>query len=156
MPMQRTVVLLKPDALQRALVGEIIARLERKGLKLVGLKMMKATDVLLDEHYAHHKNKPFFADLKKFMMSSPLVCMLWEGQDAIQVVRIMAGATNGRDADLGSIRGDYSISQSANLVHVSDSEEAACEEEKRFFAKDEIFEYESAISPYLYSKDELK
>ena len=154
--MQRTVVLLKPDALQRALVGEIIRRFERKGLKLIGIKMIRATEELLSEHYAHHVDKPFFADLKRFMMSSPIVCMLWEGIDAVLVVRKMTGATNGRDADLGTIRGDYCNSTSANLIHVSDSAESANAEEKRFFKKDEIFDYESAVLPFLYSEDEIK
>ncbi|MBI2327905.1 nucleoside-diphosphate kinase [Candidatus Curtissbacteria bacterium] len=152
--MQRTVVLLKPDALQRGLVGEIIHRLERKGLKLVGLKMIAASEALLDEHYAHHKDKPFFAELKRFMMSSPLVCMLWEGIEAVEVVRKMAGATNSRQADMGSIRGDFSVSGSANIIHASDSVETAKVEEERFFEKDEIFEYETVLSPFLYGKDE--
>src|SRR3989337_1684543 len=136
--MQRTVVLLKPDTLQRGLVGEIIHRFERKGLKLVALKMMAASDALLEEHYAHHKDKPFFAGLKKFMMSAPLVCMVLEGKDAISVVRKMAGVTNGREAEYGTIRGDFSISQSNNIVHVSDSEEAAKEELHRFFTDADI------------------
>jgi len=103
--MQRTVVLLKPDSIQRGLIGEIIHRFERKGLKLVGLKMMAVSDALLEEHYAHHKDKPFFAGLKKFMSSAPIVCVLLEGKDAVSVVRKMAGLTSGREAELGSIRG---------------------------------------------------
>src|SRR4030066_1929960 len=99
--MQRTVVLLKPDTLQRGLVGEIIHRFERKGLKLVALKMMAASDALLEEHYAHHKDKPFFAGLKKFMSSAPIVCMLWEGIDAVLVARKMAGSTNKGDGEMG-------------------------------------------------------
>src|SRR4030042_4821509 len=99
--MQRTVVLLKPDALQRGLVGEIIHRFERKGLKIVALKMMTVSDALLEEHYAHHKDKPFFATLKTFMSSAPIVCLLVEGLDAIAVCRKMAGATSGREAELG-------------------------------------------------------
>ena len=152
--MQRTVVLLKPDALQRGLVGEIIHRFERKGLKLVGLKMMAVSDALLEEHYAHHKDKPFFAGLKKFMSSAPIVCVLLEGIDAVNVVRKMAGLTSGREAELGSIRGDFSMSTSANIIHVSDTEAAAREEETRFFEKDEIFDWESAVAPYLYGEDE--
>ena len=152
--MQRTVVLLKPDALQRGLVGEIIHRFERKGLKLVGLKMMAVSDALLEEHYAHHKDKPFFAGLKKFMSSAPIVCVLLEGIDAVNVVRKMAGLTSGREAELGSIRGDFSMSTSANIIHVSDTEAAAREEETRFFKKDEIFDWESAVAPYLYGEDE--
>src|SRR3972149_4704884 len=125
--MQRTVVLLKPDSIQRGLIGEIIHRFERKGLKLVGLKMMTVSDAVLEEHYAHHKDKPFFAGLKKFMSSSPIICMLLEGIDAITVVRKMAGETNSRRADIGSIRGDFSMSTSANIIHVSDSLAAARE-----------------------------
>ena len=131
--MQRTVVLLKPDSIQRGLIGEIIHRFERKGLKLVGLKMMAVSDALLEEHYAHHKDKPFFTGLKKFMSSAPIVCVLLEGIDAVKVVRKMAGLTSGREAELGSIRGDFSMSTSANIIHVSDSEKSAKEEEVRFF-----------------------
>src|SRR4030065_13605 len=147
--MQRTFVLLKPDTLQRGLVGKIINRFERKGLKLVGLKMMAASDALLEEHYAHHKDKPFFAGLKKFMSSSPIVCMLWEGIDAVAVARKMAGATNSRDAELGSVRGDFSMSTSANVIHVSDSEASAREEQVRFFDKEELFDWSSAVSPFI-------
>ena len=153
--MQRTVVLLKPDALQRGLVGEIIHRFERKGLKLVGLKMIKVSEALLEEHYAHHKDKPFFKSLKKFMSSSPIICMLWEGLDAIKVAREMAGATSGREAELGSIRGDFSMSTSANIVHVSDSIENARLEELRFLEKDEVFDWERVVSSYLYGEDEV-
>lgn len=152
--MQKTVVLLKPDALQRGLVGEIIHRFERKGLKLIGLKMISASEALLEEHYSHHKDKPFFEGLKKFMSSSPIICMLWEGVEAIAVVRKMAGATNSREAELGSIRGDFSMSTSANIIHVSDTGAAVREEEARFFKKDEIFDYEKAVSPFLYGEDE--
>ena len=152
--MQRTVVLLKPDTLQRGLVGEIIHRFERKGLKLVSLKMMAASDALLEEHYAHHKDKPFFAGLKKFMSSSPIVCMLWEGIDAVAVARKMAGATNSREAELGSVRGDFSMSTSANIIHVSDSVASAKEEEARFFEKDEIFDWKLQIDSFLYAEDE--
>ncbi|OGE09097.1 nucleoside-diphosphate kinase [Candidatus Curtissbacteria bacterium RIFCSPLOWO2_01_FULL_42_26] len=152
--MQRTVVLLKPDTLQRGLVGEIIHRFERKGLKLVALKMMAVGDAVLDEHYAHHKDKAFFAGLKKFMSSAPIVCMLLEGLDAVAVVRKMAGATNSREAELGSIRGDFSMSTSANIIHVSDSEASAREEEVRFFEKGEVFDWQVAVSDYLYAGDE--
>ena len=152
--MQRTVVLLKPDTLQRGLVGEIIHRFERKGLKLVALKMMAVEDAVLDEHYAHHKDKAFFAGLKKFMASAPIVCMLLEGLDTVAVVRKMAGATNSREAELGSIRGDFSMSTSANIIHVSDSEASAKEEEVRFFDKEEVFDWQVAVSDYLYAEDE--
>ena len=147
-------MLLKPDTLQRGLVGEIIHRFERKGLKIVALKMMAISDVLLDEHYAHHKDKPFFDGLKKFMSSAPIVAMLVEGLDAIAVVRKMVGATNSRDAELGSIRGDFSMSTSANIIHVSDSEASAKEEEVRFFEKGEVFDWDAAVGEYLYAEDE--
>src|SRR3990167_4640644 len=153
--MQQTVVLLKPDAIQRAIVGEIIGRFEKKGLKLVAMKLMTASEAILDSHYAHHKDKPFFNGLKKFMMSAPIVAMIWEGIDAVAVVRKMAGATNGRNADLGSIRADFSVSTSANIVHVSDSAEAAKEEIVRFFDQEEILEWDRTIAPYIYSEDEL-
>jgi nucleoside-diphosphate kinase len=154
--MQRTVVLLKPDALQRGLVGRIIVRFEAKGLKLIGLKMVTVSDAILEEHYSHHKDKLFFAGLKKFMSSSPIICMLLDGIDAISVVRKMAGETNSRKADIGSIRGDFSMSTSANIIHVSDSETSAREEEVRFFDKEEIFDWESVAEPYLYAEDEKK
>lgn len=153
--MQRTVVLLKPDAIQRGLVAGIIGRFERKGLKLAAIKMMQADGGLLEEHYAHHKDKPFFKGLKDFMMSAPLVAMVWEGVDAVSVVRKMAGATNAREADLGSIRADFSMSTSANIVHVSDSEESAKEEIARFFDEGEVFDWDRTIAPYIYSEDEL-
>ncbi len=152
--MHRTVVLLKPDTLQRGLVGEIIHRFERKGLKIVGLKMMAVSDAVLEEHYAHHKDKPFFEGLKKFMASSPIVCMLVEGIDAVGVVRKMAGSTNAREAELGSVRGDFAMSTSANIIHVSDSVAASKEEEMRFFEKGEIFNWKSVAAPYLYGEDE--
>lgn len=152
--MQRTVVLLKPDALQRGLVGEIITRFEKKGLKLVGLKMVMVSEKLLGEHYAHHKGKPFFGNLVKFMMSTPLVVMLWEGVEAVAVARKMTGATNGRDADVGTIRGDLAISQSNNLIHVSDSVEAAAVEEKRFFKQGEVFDWDRIITSAIYGEGE--
>ena len=148
-------MLLKPDTLQRGLVGEIIHRFERKGLKLVALKMMAVGDAILDAHYAHHKDKAFFAGLKKFMSSAPIVCLLLEGVGAITVVRKMAGATNAREAELGSIRGDFSMSTSANIIHVSDSEASAKEEEARFFEKGEVFDWSSVTASYLYGEDEV-
>lgn len=154
--MEKTVVLLKPDAVQRALIGELIARFERKGLKIVALKMVWLTDAILDEHYAHHKEKPFFGELKKFMISAPVVALILEGKGAISLVRRMVGATNGRDADLGSVRADYSMSTSANIIHVSDSEETAVEEIERFFDKTEIYDWDRVLAPFFYAEDEIK
>lgn len=154
MPMQRTVILLKPDAIQRGLYGRIISRFEDKGLKLVAAKLVIIADAMLNEHYAHHKDKPFFAELKKFMTSAPVLAMIWEGVEAVDVARKMTGATNGRNADLGSIRGDLSISQSNNLIHVSDNIESAETEVKRFFDKKEILDWDRVSEPAFYSEDE--
>ncbi len=153
--MERTFVMLKPDAVNRRLLGEIIGRIEKKGLKIVGLKMIMLNDKILDIHYAHHKNKAFFPRLKKFMSSSPVVAMVVEGVDAVEVVRKLCGPTNGREAVPGTIRGDFSMSVQSNLVHASDSKEKAEEEIKRFFKKEEIFNYPLSNEHLVYSKDEI-
>lgn len=152
--MEKTVVLVKPDALQRGFVGEIITRFERKGLKLSGLKMLTLTDEMLDEWYVHHKDKAFFADLKAFMSWTPVVSMIWEGLDAIATVRRIVGTTKGREAEAGSIRGDLGMSGQQNLIHASDSVENAKKELSIIFDKNEIFEYESATECLIYSKEE--
>lgn len=152
--MERTLVLLKPDALQRGLVGEIIHRFERKGLKVVGLKMLSASDALIEEHYIHHKDKPFFAGLRAFMQSSPLIAMALEGVEAISTVRKMAGITKSREAEFGTVRGDFGMSVQANLVHVSEDSAAATEELKRFFSDDELFDYQRPFDANIYSEDE--
>ncbi|MBU0732350.1 nucleoside-diphosphate kinase [Patescibacteria group bacterium] len=152
--MERTLVITKPDALQRNLLGEIIGRLEKKGLKLVGMKMMSIDDLKVEEHYSHHVDKPFFASLKKFMQSSPVVCMVWEGNEAVAAVRLIAGETKGSEADAGTIRGDLSMSVQANVVHVSDSVENANLEVARFFEKDEIFDYKKLDMHYVYFGDD--
>ena len=152
--MERTLILLKPDALQRGLVGEITHRFEAKGLKIVGLKMLSASDALIEEHYIHHKDKPFFAGLKSFMQSSPLVAMALEGVEAVSTVRRMAGITKSREAEFGSIRGDFGMSVQANLIHVSEDSNAAKEELKRFFSDDELFDYQRPFDANIYSEDE--
>ena len=153
--LERSVILLKPDGLQRGLLGEIVSRFEQKGLKLVGLKLMRLNDDVLDAWYAHHKDKGFFKDLKDFMMSSPIVAMLWEGVEAIDTVRKLVGATHGRLAEAGSIRGDFSMSQQLNLIHASDGVETAKKETDLIFEADEIFAWESAADCLIYSKEEL-
>lgn len=155
MKTQQSIVLVKPDALQRGLLGEIIHRFERKGMKLVALKMLRLTDEILDEWYAHHKEKAFFGDLKKFMQSSPIVAMLWEGIDAIAVIRKIVGATSGRAAEAGSIRGDFSMSQQLNLIHASDGEAAAKKERDLIFKSEEVIEWQSADECLYYSQEEL-
>src|SRR3989344_2067034 len=140
--MERTLILLKPDALQRGLIGEITHRFEAKGLKIVGLKMMSVSDALVDEHYAHHKDKPFFETLKAFMQSSPVVALAVEGADAVSTVRKMAGVTKAREAEFGTIRGDFAMSVQANLIHVSEDNKIASDELQRFFKAEEIFDYQ--------------
>lgn len=152
--MERTVVLVKPDGIQRGLVGQIMSRFERKGLKLVGLKMMSLTDEVLDNWYAHHKERPFFGELKKFMKSSPVVAMLWEGLEAVEAVRKIAGVTKARAAEAGSIRGDLGMSQQLNLIHCSDSLETASREEGLIFNEDEVFGYDKGEYLYVYSVEE--
>lgn len=154
MSMQRTVVLVKPDGLQRGLIGEIMARFERKGLKLIGLKMMRLTEELLDTWYAHHKDKPFFKDLKGFMTWTPVVAMVWEGQEAVLAVRKIVGVTKGWDAEAGSIRGDYGMSGSQNLIHASDEPGNAEHEIELIFTQSELFQYESAAEQLIYSESE--
>ena len=153
--MQRSVVLVKPDGLQRGLVGEIMSRFERKGLKLVGVKMLKMTDEVLNDWYAHHKDKDFFDDLKGFMKTTPVVGMVWEGVEAIGAVRKLCGVTVGREAEGGSIRGDFGMSTQMNLIHASDSPEAAEKELKLLFDEDELFDYEASWLPWMYGKNEV-
>lgn len=152
--LQRSVVLVKPDALQRGLVGEIISRFERKGLKLVGLKMMKLSHEILDTWYAHHKEKPFFGQLKEFMMSTPVIAMLWEGLECISTVRKLCGTTKGYEAEAGSIRGDLSMSNSNNIIHASDSLETAKKEQSLIFKSQEIFDYDKGDYLWVYSLEE--
>lgn len=153
---QQAVILVKPDGLQRGLVGEIVGRFERKGLKIVGMKMMVLTDEIIDAWYAHHKEKPFFGGLKGFMMSAPIVAMLVEGVECIDAVRIITGATKARSADAGSIRGDLAMSQQLNLIHASDSPENAAKERDLIFSDEELFEYDRDIEVHVYAPDERK
>lgn len=153
--MERSVVLVKPDGVQRGLIGEIIHRFERKGFKLVGLKMISLSDALLDEWYVHHKDKPFFGGLKSYMKSYPVVAMLWEGKDVVATVRKMIGITKARDAEPGTIRGDFAMSQQYNLVHASESIEIAKKEQGLIFSKEEIFEWDKKDLKNIYLSDEL-
>lgn len=154
--MDKTLVLAKPDALQRGLVGEIITRLERKGLKLIGIKMVRVDDALLDVHYAHHSDKKFFADLKQFMKSSPIVAMAWEGLGGADTVRQLVGVTNARKAVPGTIRGDLGMSGSSNnIIHSSDSAQSGTSEVALFFRPSELFEYDKSEYVHIYAPDEL-
>ncbi len=152
--MEKTLVLLKPSCVQRHLIGEVLHRFERRGLRIAGLKMMQLSDEILREHYAHLVDKPFFPSLAASMQASPVVALAIEGVDAVQVVRTMTGVTNGRLAAPGTIRGDYSMSNQQNIVHASDSVENAAIELRRFFLPEEIFDYESGARAFIYGDGE--
>lgn len=152
--MERTLIIAKPDAVQRGLVGEIVRRLERKGLKLIGMKMISLDEAILQAHYSEHIKKPFYADLENFMKSSPVVVMAWEGFECVDSVRILVGATNPRKADAGTMRGDFAIGEGRNLVHASDSKESGETEVGRFFDKDELFNYDKTEYTDLYPDHE--
>ncbi|HIZ06240.1 MAG TPA: nucleoside-diphosphate kinase [Candidatus Phocaeicola gallistercoris] len=154
MSLEKTLVILKPSAIQRGLVGEVTRRFERKGLRIAGMKMMQLTDELLNKHYAHLADKPFFQRVKNSMMASPVIVCCYEGVDAVQVVRNMTGSTNGRMAVPGTIRGDFSVSGQENIIHTSDSHDNAIEEINRFFKPEELFDYKQSVLPFLYNNDE--
>ena len=153
--LEKTLVILKPCTIQRALIGEVINRFERKGLRLAGMKMVQLTDEVLSEHYAHLSEKPFFQRVKDAMMTAPVIALCLEGVDAIAAVRALAGPTNGRNAAPGTIRGSYCMSFQENIVHASDSPETAEVELKRFFRPEEIFDWKQTTFPWLYANDEF-
>ena len=152
--MERTLILIKPNALQRGIVGDIITRFERKGLRLSGMKMLFMTDELVAEHYAHLVERPFFPYLKASMQAAPLIACCLEGAEAVETVRQMVGATNSRKALPGTIRGDFSMSGEQNVVHASDSVENALVEINRFFNPAELYDYESAVTRFEYGGEE--
>ncbi len=152
--MQKTLVIFKPSSIQRGLVGEIISRFEKKGLQIIGIKMLNLSDEILDVHYAHLRDKPFFGRIKRSMQSSPVIVMAVKGFEAVKVVRKMTGATNGREAELGTIRGDYSVSMQENIIHTSDSDEAAAVELSRFFKEDELYDFSQILESVIYSDEE--
>lgn len=150
---EKTVLIVKPDGVQRGLVGEIIARLERKGLKIAGLKMNYLSEEKLKEHYSHIAEKPFYPGVESFMQSSPVALICAEGRNAVSAVRLIAGITDGAAADAGTMRGDFALGF-ANVVHCSDSLETAKAEVARFFAEDEIFDYDKTEWLHVYMEDE--
>lgn len=139
--MQRTLILLKPDCVQRRLVGEITRRFEQKGLRLVGLKLVQASQAIAEKHYAVHKGKPFYESLLTFITSGPTVAMVWEGREAVTVARTLMGATDGTKAPPATIRGDFALSVQNNLVHGSDSPENAAAEIAIWFKPEELVAY---------------
>lgn len=148
---EQVLIIIKPDAVQRNLVGEIIGRFERKGLKINGIKMLTLEDVLLEDHYKHIKDKPFFAGIKSFMKSSPVVVMALSGIGAVDAVRIIVGPTKSFEAPGGTIRGDLAMSIQSNVVHASDSVQNGIDEVARFFSEDELFSYPKIDQAMIYT-----
>ena len=148
--MQRTFLMIKPDGVARGLIGEVISRIERKGLKIVAMKMLQVDRALAEEHYAEHKGKDFYPNLIDHITSSPSVAMVVEGKDAVSVVRAMIGKTNPKEADLGTIRGDLALEIGRNIVHAADSEESAKREISLYFTEDEILSYEKSDEKWVY------
>ena len=146
---QRTLVLIKPDGVQRGLVGEVISRLERRGLRLAGLKLMQVDGALARQHYAEHVERPFFPGLAQFITSSPLVAMVWEAENVVSIVRQTMGETNPVNSPAGTIRGDLGIDIGRNLVHGSDSPESAEREVNLFFRAEEILSYDRSLDPWI-------
>jgi nucleoside-diphosphate kinase len=146
---ERTFVAIKPDAVQRNLVGDIISRFERKGLKIVGLKIMKPSAEILSRHYGEHKSQPFYPDLIGFISSGPIVAMVVEGKDSIHIARKLVGRTQPEDAEPGTIRGDYCLGKGRNLVHSSDSAETAESEISLWFQEDELLYYSKSIDHWV-------
>lgn len=148
--MERTFIAIKPDGVQRNLVGEIIRRFESKGFTLVGLKIMQVSRELAEQHYAVHKERPFFPGLVNFIISGPLVAMVWEGEGVIASARKLIGATNPLTAEPSTIRGDFGVSVGRNLIHGSDAPETALQEIKLWFKDEELVSWQPASQPWLY------
>jgi len=148
--MERSLVLIKPDAIQRGLAGEIISRLEKKGLKIVAMKMLHMDKNLAKRHYAIHKGKAFFDDLVNFITSSPLIAIIFQGKNTVEIIRQMMGETDPAKAQSGTIRGDFGVDIGHNLVHGSDSLENAVKEIDLFFSEEEIFDYDRELDTWIY------
>lgn len=151
---EKTLVIIKPDGIQRGLAGEIITRFERKGLKIVGLKMMRLNQTVLKEHYSHIADKPFFSGVSDFMQHSPVLVLCLEGLEVVQAVRVITGITKSRSAEAGSIRGDFAMSVACNVIHASDTVQNAKNEVLRFFRPDELFDYSKSEYEFVYIQDE--
>ena len=148
--MERTFIAIKPDGVQRGLVGEIIQRFESKGFKLVGMKQLQVSRALAEEHYGEHKERPFFGGLVDFITSSPVVAMVWEGKEVVASARKMIGATNPLTSEPGTIRGDYGIDIGRNIIHGSDAVETAQREIALWFKEDELSSWEPTIQSWIY------
>lgn len=147
--MERTLILVKPDGVQRALAGEIIARFERRGLKLIGMRFIQMSRELAEKHYAVHKGKPFYEDLVKYITSGPVVAMAWEGKDAVNAARNTIGATNPATAAAGTVRGDFGMEIGRNLVHGSDEPENGIKEVDLFFSKEELVTWDRVTESWI-------
>ena len=148
--MEKTFVMVKPDGVQRGVIGEVVRRFEQKGYKLVGAKLMQVSQELAETHYAEHKERPFFGELVDFITSGPVFAMVWEGENVITVARTMIGATNPAEANPGSIRGDFGVTVGKNIIHGSDSLESAEREINLFFNESEVLDYNLSNSPWIY------
>jgi len=148
--MERTLIIFKPDAVQRGIAGQILTRFENKGLQIAGLKFMRIPTQIAETHYAPHKGRPFYEGLVKFMTSSPVVVVALQGKNAIAIARKMMGATFGSNAEPGTIRGDFGVSNSFNLIHGSDSPEAAAKELGLFFKPEELIDWTPTIQSWIY------
>lgn len=148
--MERTFIMVKPDGVQRNLIGEIVSRFEKKGFQLVGAKLMQISDELAEQHYGEHKEKPFFGELVSFITSGPVFAMVWEGENVIATARSMMGATNPSDAQPGTIRGDFGVTVGKNVIHGSDSPESAKREISLFFKEEELLSYSKLMNDWIY------
>ncbi len=154
MATERSLLLFKPDAIQRRLAGRILTRIEEKGYKIIGLKMLRVTPELARQHYAEHVEKPFYPNLESFITAAPVIALIVEGPEAISVMRGMMGSTNGRESAPGTIRGDFGSSRQMNLIHGSDGPEAAAREIDIYFRPEEICEYSLDLAPWMLASDE--
>ena len=148
--MEKTFLMVKPDGVQRNLIGEIVSRFEQKGFQLVGGKLMSISKELAEEHYGEHKERPFFGELVDFITSGPVFAMIWEGENVITTARQMMGSTNPKDAAPGTIRGDFGVTVGKNIIHGSDSPESAVREIGLFFNNEELVQYDKLMSQWIY------
>lgn len=148
--MEKTFLMVKPDGVERQVIGEIVSRFEKKGLKLIGAKLMKIPTQLAEQHYQEHKGKAFYDELVQFITSGPVFAMVWQGENAIEITRQMMGKTNPKEALPGTIRGDFGMSVGKNVIHGSDSPASAEREIQLFFKPEELVEYNRAIDKWIY------
>lgn len=148
--MEKTFIMVKPDGVQRQLIGEILSRFERKGLQLAGAKLMRVTEQMAEKHYTEHQGKPFFGELVEFITSGPVFAMVWEGENVVEVTRQLIGKTNPKEALPGTIRGDFGMFVGKNIIHGSDSLESAEREINIFFKDEELVSYQQLMTGWIY------